>query len=180
MVEIRQAEVDDAAALHELAAETFPLACPPGTAQHSIDEHIAEHLSEERFAEHLADPSRKIFIAGDLAGAAFDAYVMLVFGEPTDSDVAAALTTRPTAELSKCYARAAQHGSGIAGVLIAHSIGAARDSGAAAMWLGVNKYNERANRFYEKNGFVVVGNKTFSVGDEPQEDYTRELVFLKG
>jgi GNAT superfamily N-acetyltransferase len=172
MVDIRQAGVDDAAALHQLAAETFPLACPPGTAQHSIDEHIAANLSEKRFAEYLADPSRKIFIAGDFAG-----YTMLVFGEPTDPDVAAALTTRPTVELSKCYARATQHGTGIAGVLVEFSVFAAKQHGAAAMWLGVNQYNVRANRFYEKNGFVVVGNKTFTVGDEPQEDYTRELVF---
>jgi ribosomal protein S18 acetylase RimI-like enzyme len=171
MVDIRQAGVDDAAALHQLAAETFPLACPPGTAQHSIDAHIAANLSEKRFAEYLADPSRKIFIAGDFAG-----YTMLVFGEPTDPDVAAALTTRPTVELSKCYARAAEHGSGLATQLIAHSISAARESGAAAMWLGVSQVNARANRFYEKNGFVTVGEKTFMVAEELNHDFIREQI----
>lgn len=176
MIDIRRADMDAAAALHLLAAETFPLACPPGTRQEDIDEHIARHLSEERFAEYLSDPRREIWIAGDVDRAALDGYTMLVYAEPSDPDVAAALTTHPTVELSKCYVRAGGHGGGIAGQLIAASIAAARRRGAAAIWLGVNQHNARANRFYEKNGFVIVGTKTFSVADDPQEDFTRERV----
>lgn len=172
MTDIRLAGPDDAAALHALAAETFPLACPPGTSQAAMDDFVATHLSEHRFDEYLADPAREVFIADDFAG-----YTMLVYGEPYDADVAAAITTRPTVELSKCYARAAQHGTGVAGALVTASVAAAQQRGAAAMWLGVNLYNDRANRFYEKNGFVVVGRKSFLVGDEPQEDFTRERVF---
>ncbi|MCU1414229.1 MAG: GCN5-related N-acetyltransferase, partial [Microbacteriaceae bacterium] len=77
----------------------------------------------------------------------------------------------------KCYARAAHHGAGVSQALVAASVEAAAKRGAAGMWLGANLYNDRANRFYEKSGFTVVGRKTFMVGDEPQEDYTRERVF---
>jgi ribosomal protein S18 acetylase RimI-like enzyme len=172
MTEIRRGGPDDAAALHALAAETFPLACPPGTSPQAMDDFIAAHLSVERFDEYLADPQRELFIADDFAG-----YTMLVYAEPSDPDVAAAITARPTAELSKCYTRAAKHGSGVAGALIAASVESARQRGSAGVWLGVNLYNDRANRFYEKNGFVVVGRKSFMVGDEPQEDYVRERAF---
>ncbi len=172
MTDVRMAGPDDAAALHALAADTFPLACPPGTSQAAMDDFVATHLSEHRFDKYLADPFRELYIAGDFAG-----YTMLVYGEPSDADVAAAITTRPTVELSKCYARAAHHGQGVAGAMITASVEAARQRGAAAMWLGVNLYNARANRFYEKNGFVIVGRKMFMVGDEPQEDFTRERVF---
>jgi GNAT superfamily N-acetyltransferase len=172
MTDVRLAGPDDAAALHELAAETFPLACPPGTSAEAIEQFIETHLSEARFAEYLADPTREIFIADHFAG-----YTMLVYGEPYDPDVAAALTVRPTVELSKCYARAAHHGAGVSQALVAASVEAAAKRGAAGMWLGANLYNDRANRFYEKSGFTVVGRKTFMVGDEPQADYTRERVF---
>jgi ribosomal protein S18 acetylase RimI-like enzyme len=104
-------------------------------------------------------------------------YSMLVHAEPTDSDVAAALTTRPTSELNKLYVLPSQHGGGVARELMHESVEAARARGAAAVWLGVNQHNARANRFYEKSGFAVVGTKKFLVGSKWEDDFVRELVF---
>ena len=33
----------------------------------------------------------------------------------------------------------------------------AKEAGCDVMWLGVWEYNPRAQRFYEKNGFRIVG-----------------------
>lgn len=173
MTDIRRATPADAAALHELAAETFPLAVPPGTTADDVAAFIAEHLSEERFHGYLADPVREIYVA---EASGLIGYTMLVYGEPTDPDVAAALTARPTVELSKCYARAAHHGAGIAASLVEASIAGARERGAAAMWLGVSQENARANAFYGKQGFAQIGFKTFRVGAELHDDFTRERV----
>ena len=174
-VSLRFATVDDAALLHSVAAATFALACPPDTTQASIDAFIAEHLSEASFAGYLADPQRQLII-GQHNGAAAG-YTMLVYGEPTDADVAAAVALRPTAELSKCYVMADHHGTGLAGTMIAASVDAARERGALSVWLGVNIHNARANRFYEKNGFAQVGIKRFLVGNRYEDDFVRELVF---
>ena len=54
---IRPATRDDAAALHRIAALTFPLACTPETSGRELADYIAEHLSEAAFAGHLADPA---------------------------------------------------------------------------------------------------------------------------
>jgi ribosomal protein S18 acetylase RimI-like enzyme len=43
------------------------------------------------------------------------------------------------------------------------------------VWLGVNQQNVRANRFYEKQGFVLRGTRFFQVGDSTEADYVREL-----
>lgn len=173
MTPIRPATQSDAVELHALASETFPLACPPGASAESIAEFIAEVLSEERFEDYIADPQRDVLVAGD-----FDGYVMLVHGEPTDGDVAAALTTRPTVELSKIYVRPGSQGSGVAAALMAATLKAARARGAKAVWLGVNQQNARANAFYEKSGFRQVGIKHFMVGGERHNDFTRELVLI--
>ncbi len=177
-VKVRQATADDAPALHELAAATFALACPPGTTQPDIDGFVAAHLSVERFAGYLADRSRELFVAVDAGGLL--GYTMLVDEQPKDADVAAALTVRPTVELSKCYVRAGQHGAGVASALMNVTLEAARDRGAAAVWLGVNQQNGRANRFYEKHGFHVVGTKKFLVGGQWHDDYTRERLLADG
>ena len=54
------------------------------------------------------------------------------------------------------------------------SVQAAREAGASAIWLGVNDENARANRFYEKSGFAVVGAKTFALGSRIEHDFVRE------
>lgn len=170
----RKATPDDAALLAAVAAETFPLACPPHTLPESIAAFIATNLSVGSFTSYLADPERALFVA-ELDGEAVG-YTMMVLGEPTDPDVAAAVTVRPTAELSKAYVREGFHGGGIAAQLVAASVAVAWESGAASVWLGVNQQNARANRFYEKQGFALVGTKRFLVGERYEDDYVRVLI----
>ena len=174
-VTVHRATSGDAALLHELAAATFALACPPGTQQTAIDDFIARNLSETSFTGYLADPARELFIArvdGAPAG-----YTMLIYGEPTDTDVATSITVRPTAELSKVYVLAGHHGTGLASTLVNVTVEAARDREVAGVWLGVNEENAKANRFYEKQGFARVGTKKFLVGEKWEDDFVRELVF---
>jgi ribosomal protein S18 acetylase RimI-like enzyme len=177
-VHIRPATPDDAALLHELAAATFPLACPPNTLPSSIESFIATNLSVDSFTNYLSDPERELFV-GEVDGVA-SGYTMVVFGEPSDADAAASVTTRPTAELSKCYALPAAHGTGLAAALVAASVEAARGRGARSVWLGVNQQNARANRFYEKQGFAQVGTKRFLVGERYEHDFVRALELSAG
>jgi len=169
---IRIATADDATGLARLAAITFPLACPPGTSDQDVADFIAANLTVDHFTAYLADPERTIFVAerdGELAG-----YTMLIAGEPRDADAAAAISLRPTIELSKCYTHPGHHGSGISADLMQASVVAGKDRGAVGMWLGVNQHNARANRFYEKQGFVQVGTKHFTVGGQVHDDFVRE------
>lgn len=170
--DVRIAGPADAAALTELAAATFRLACPPQTTDEAIAEFLRDVLSHERFDEYLAD-ERKLVLIAEQEGTAVG-YTLLVFGEPADPDVAGALSIRPTVELSKCYVRAEAHGGGIASTLMAASLDAARGRGSQGAWLGVNEQNERAIRFYEKSGFAKVGTKKFLLGGVYENDYTLE------
>jgi diamine N-acetyltransferase len=171
-VTVRRATAADAAELARVAAITFPLACPPSTTEEAKADFIANSLSPQSFATYLASPDHILLLAevdGESAG-----YTMLITGEPHDQDVAAALRIRPTIELSKVYVMPERHGAGVAAALMDATVAAARDAGAVGMWLGVNNENARANRFYEKSGFAIVGMKKFRLGDVDEEDYVRE------
>lgn len=180
MITTRVATRADAPALALLAAHTFPLACPPGTKPEDIAEFLATVLSPGGFTTFLDDPTHTILVAETSephepgtprSDAVPVAYAMLVAEEITDPEVAAVVPASAPLTLSKFYALPAQHGGGVARVLmdevVAHAVGAGHDM----LWLGVNQQNARARRFYEKSGFAVVGTKHFTVGSEVHDDF---------
>lgn len=182
---VRPAAVPDAEGLAELAALTFPLACPPHTTQAAKDAFIQDVLSAARFREYLTDPARVVLVAhvtdgpgtapvpltdtADLAG-----YAMLVDAEPADPDVRAVVRVRPTIELSKFYVHPDHHGQGVANALMRAVLDIARRRDRAGIWLGVNNENVRAQRFYARHGFAVVGTKHFQVGGRLEDDFVLE------
>ncbi|MBP2413299.1 ribosomal protein S18 acetylase RimI-like enzyme [Arthrobacter stackebrandtii] len=175
---IRDAQPGDSAALAVLAAATFPLACPPGSAEADIDAFIAEHLNERAFAGYLSDPARKLFVAEASVTSGMDrllAYSMLVDATPSDMAVAAALAAMPAGanaiELSKCYALPDVHGQGVSARLMQHTLNWISRQGGRTAWLGVNSENLRAQAFYGKHGFSVAGTKTFQLGNRVEHDY---------
>ncbi len=69
---------------------------------------------------------------------------------------------------------AGSHGQGVSAPLVTATIDAARSTGAAGIWLGVNEQNARAVRFYQKSGFGVVGRKRFQLGTRLENDFVME------
>lgn len=182
---IRQATADDAAALAELAAATFPLACPPVMTKEDISGYIAEHLTEARFSSYIANAERTVMVLeepnadpGDAhsphRGQRLVGYSMLVHTPPLDVEVQAALTLRPTSMLSKFYIRADAHGSGLSHQLMNATLSAAAENGSRAVWLSVSEENVRAQKFYAKNDFRTVGGMNFPTGRLVLRDYVLE------
>jgi ribosomal protein S18 acetylase RimI-like enzyme len=169
---IRKAAADDAGKLAELAAVTFPLACPPSSSPEDIAAHLTNTLSERHFRAYLSDPEVSILVI-DNAGA-LRGYSLLVDRPAQDPEVASALSILPSAELSKCYVHPDHHGLGAAAELMRASIASAAATGAAGIWLGVNSENARAIRFYEKSGFRRVGTKSFQLGTTVEHDFVME------
>ncbi|MDI2033375.1 GNAT family N-acetyltransferase [Paenarthrobacter nitroguajacolicus] len=169
---IRTATAHDAGKLAELAAVTFPLACPPGSSPADIQAHLEKTLSETSFSEYLADPNITIMVLDD--DGQLNGYTMLIAKPTGDPDVASVLSALPSTELSKCYVHPDHHGKGAASRLIQASLALATDKGAAGVWLGVNSENAKAIRFYEKSGFQRVGTKSFKLGNTVEHDFVME------
>lgn len=174
-VTVDRAGLWDAEALSDVAAATFPLACPPGTTPDDIEIFLDEVLSGERFGEYLTDPTRTVLKA--VADGVIVGYAMLHADDPEDPDVAKAVDLRPTVEISKLYVLPGHHGSGVATPLIEAALDRAREDGAKGVWLGVNQENVRAQRFYAKHGFERIATKTFPVGNQFHDDYVMRLIF---
>jgi ribosomal protein S18 acetylase RimI-like enzyme len=168
-IDVAAAVEADLPELADVAARTFPLACPPSVTPENIVAFIDENLSEARFRDYLADADRAVLVArqdGRIVG-----YVMLIRGVPDDDDVQRAVTLRPAVELSKMYVLPDSHGAGVSAALMTAALQHATEMDAKCVWLGVNQQNQRAQRFYANHGFTIGGTKTFRIGAGIENDY---------
>lgn len=166
---VAPAESGEAVELAAVAAQTFPLACPPTATAQNIASFIDANLSVARFAEYLGDPDRAILTARQdnrIVG-----YAMLVRGVSDHPGVQRAVNIRPAAELSKIYVLPDRHASGAAAALMERMLAIAAEWGVRCVWLGVNQENQRAQRFYLKSGFTINGTRTFQLGSDVESDY---------
>jgi ribosomal protein S18 acetylase RimI-like enzyme len=161
---IRRAAPDDAADLAALAAQTFADAFGPDNRPEDTAAHLEGRFSPARQAAEIADPSTVMLVAD--AGGALVGYVMLLIGEAPPSVTGA----RPI-ELARIYVRQEWQSRRVGAALMAQCLTEARAAGAHTIWLGVWQVNVRAQAFYERWGFQIVGTKAFTVGSDVQTDW---------
>ena len=165
MIRIRQATPDDAKLLTDLSYTTFwdAFAHHPKNAPDDIAYYMRQAFSIEQITVELADP-RAIFLIAEIDGKRAG-YAKLVI-----DNIEPGVTAERPVELSRLYSHQEYLGKGVGQNLMDACFDRGRDDGRDVMWLGVWEYNPRAQHFYEKNGFRVVGKHTFLLGSDPQTD----------
>ncbi|MBT8364458.1 MAG: GNAT family N-acetyltransferase [Deltaproteobacteria bacterium] len=74
-------------------------------------------------------------------------------------------------KLVRLYLRERYYGCGVGDALMQKSIEESRFRGHQSIWLSSWELNDRANAFYKKWKFKVVGRQKFTVGGDIQNDY---------
>jgi len=164
---IRRATENDAALLADLGAKTFSDTFASQNTPEDMAAYLAASFGPELQRAELADP-RNIFLIVESDGSAIG-YAHLRAGEPP------ACVSGPGAiELSRLYVSAAFQGSGAGARLMEACLTEARQAGYQTMWLGVWKQNVRAQAFYQRWNFSVVGEHVFQLGADRQMDWLME------
>jgi diamine N-acetyltransferase len=170
-ISIRQATVEDAKLLTDLAYTTFwdAFAHHPKNAPDDLDHYMRQAFNLEQITAELADP-QNIFLIAEIdekpAG-----YAKLII-----DNIEPGITGERPVELQRLYSHQEYIGKGVGQNLMDACFARAVDEGRDVMWLGVWEYNPRAQRFYEKNGFAVVGKHTFQLGADPQTDLLMQKI----
>ncbi len=160
---MRRAAAGDIDSVSRIARETFALACPPRTNPKDVEYHLQRELSPARFRASLADVRSALYVAdygGERVGYA------LIRDCDVDEDWGS-----PAGNVRQLYVRPAFHRKGVGRALMAAVFAAAVERRWDRIRLTVSKENARAVAFYEKEGFVIVGDTQFAVGSEVHEDF---------
>jgi ribosomal protein S18 acetylase RimI-like enzyme len=170
-VEIRRATAEDAAALAEFGARTFVETFAADNTDEDMRLHLAAAWAPELQRAEILDASLDTLLACDSRG------TLAGFAQLRAAHAPAGITMVNPVELKRFYVDKPWQGRGLAQMLMRAVEAHARMRGARELWLGVWERNERAQAFYRKHGFRLVGTQIFVVGTDPQTDHVmlREL-----
>lgn len=160
---IRFGTADDAQLLTDLGARTFYDAYTPDIPAQIVADFLPEIFSLALQTAELADPGTIFFLAeinGEAAG-----YAMLSEGTTPDE-----LVDKRAIKLPRIYLNQAATGHGLGSKLMQACLDEAGRRGFEVIWLGVWDKNVRAQRFYQRWGFVKFGAEEFQFGPERQID----------
>lgn len=168
-ISIRRSSPLDSVLLAELAYKTFwdAFAHHPKNAPDDLSFYMRQAFNEEQIRAELAD-ERNIFLIAEYESEAAG-YAKLITGA-----VEPGITAERPIELSRLYSHQRFLGKGVGQTLLDECFAIAKANGHDVMWLGVWEFNPRAQRFYEKNGFHVVGSHVFQLGEDAQTDILME------
>lgn len=166
---IRRGTAADAGTLAPLAIRIFndTFADNPLNKPEDMHTYITEAFSVEQTRRELADADTIFFIA-EIGGE------MIGYAKLQEQTTEECVAGENPIELGRLYVLKDFHGRGIAEKLMNECFAAAKEKNYQTMWLGVWEHNFRAQRFYEKLGFVKVGNHVFQLGSDPQIDLVME------
>ena len=164
---IRRATEADAALLAELGARTFADSFGGQNTPEDMVAYLAQWFGTEIQRAELADPLNTFLIIEN-DGVAIG-YAHLRAGEPPGC-----VTGSKAIELSRLYVSSTFQGGGVGARLVEACLNEARQAGYQTMWLGVWKQNVRAQAFYQRWNFSVVGEHVFQLGADRQMDWLME------
>ena len=166
----RKAGVPDAEALAHLGAATFLTTFAFDHPGQPLIEHLRTEHSVGYYTEKLQRSDVDIIIGETPLGAPV-AYAMLCPPEHPD------VQQPGDWELKRIYLLPGWQGGGNGAALMQQAMDVAHKRQASRLLLAVYEVNARAIAFYERNGFVYVGEAVFMVADVPFRDkvYARKL-----
>ena len=161
---IRIAEPVDANLLAELGRASFYEAFAEQTAPQDMQTHLQKAFDVDEIRGQL-DNDRSLFIiieADSLAAG----YAYLHPHDPPDC-----VKTPHPIQLIRFYLRKDYYGRNVGRTLMKACLEFARAKGFQSVWLSTWELNHRANAFYKKWDFEVVGDAKFTVGNDVQNDF---------
>jgi diamine N-acetyltransferase len=158
VVTIREAALQDALLVSVLGATTFYEAYFEFDDPPDLANYIAESFAPAQIQSEFENPNSTFFVVyrnGKAVG----------YAKLRENSTVECVEAENAIELQRIYLVQAAWGADVGEKLLRHCLKTAKAKGCGALWLGVWEQNERAIRFYEKQGFERVGKITFPYGE---------------
>ena len=158
----------DVVELRQLSKKTFFDAFSWGNSPENIQAYLDSSLSEKKLLEELKESKSEFYFAE--VNQKTIGYIKVNFDSAQTE-----LQDVNGMELERIYVIKEFQGKKLGQELLNKALELANKKQLDYVWLGVWEKNERAIKFYERNGFSVTGSHQFAIGDEIQTDIIMKL-----
>lgn len=171
-VYVIRANHQDVNALIEIGCQTFWQAFGEMNPHEDVQAYLANWFNPQQLTSELAEEGNRFYLVK--TGETVIAYLKLQMTYATEGlDLPTVILDNSCMHLQRIYVESAWHGTGLAQALMQFSMEQASAEGKTHVFLGAWEENHKAQRFYEKCGFAIVGSHTFQMGSQSHHDYWR-------
>jgi GNAT superfamily N-acetyltransferase len=156
MTTILKATQNDFKLLADLGKQTFIESHGNSALQADIDEYVSETYSYATCEKELADTSNIfhfIYYAGKPAG-----YSKIIFNSPHPD-----IEEQQVTKLQRIFLLKEFYTQKLGSQLFNYNVDLSKSNNQKGLWLFVWTKNERAVKFYKKNGFKIIGSHDFKI-----------------
>ena len=170
MISILAATSNDALLLSEIGSLSLVESHGHSAPEADIKHYVQTNMSEEAFLQELSNPDHLyhiIFSDGQPAG-----YSKMMLNTPHEN-----VPEQNVTKLGRIYVLKEFYGRNIGIELFKHIVALSKAHQQAGLWLNVWVENHRAIKFYQKQGFEIVGKYDFEVS--PTHFNPNHVMYLK-
>jgi ribosomal protein S18 acetylase RimI-like enzyme len=171
-IDLQEVTVSDIKAVQQIGIQTFSETFSASNTEENMANYLKEGFSIEKLTREVNNVHSKFFFALDKDRVI--GYLKLNFGESQTE-----LKDSKALEIERIYVLNAYHGKKVGQLLYDKAIQVATELQVNFVWLGVWEENQRALRFYKKNGFIEFDKHIFKLGDDEQTDIMMKLQISK-
>ncbi|UUX32776.1 GNAT family N-acetyltransferase [Fundicoccus culcitae] len=166
---LKKVDVAQVETLVALSRTTFIETFAEHNTEEDLNNYLAANLTVEKLTAELQNPESVFYFFMDDHHPV--GFIKINIGAAQSEAMG-----ETSLEVERIYLLKETKGKGFGRTLIEKAEEIARENGKSKIWLGVWEHNQSALRFYERMGYVIVGEHTFYMGDDPQKDYVMEKV----
>ncbi|KAI1004155.1 hypothetical protein K3495_g4057 [Podosphaera aphanis] len=169
-VMLRRAEAADIPSICTLGASTFSTTFGHSLLPKDLTAYLESAYSTQAIAAELANPAMTTTVAADPTQPAHILGFAQLIRHSSTAEPSLLGVEKPI-EMHRLYVDPQFHGQKVGASLMGEMERIARNEGFKTMWLGVWEENYVARKFYDRWGFVRVGEHPFIMGDCTQVDW---------
>jgi ribosomal protein S18 acetylase RimI-like enzyme len=164
MIKIRNAKIEEVAAVRELAIEVYNDTFAEFNTQENLDAFFKDAYNLETFKTEFSELGSALYVA-------LDELKIIGFLRMRKNHEVDKHLGKNHVELHRLYIHRDYHGGTVSKMFMEEALAFAKKGKFEWIWLGVWEKNFRAQKFYSKWGFERFGEHIFQMGDDPQTDW---------
>lgn len=167
-IEIKKASLLDLELIQKIAKQTFTETFAAVNTSENITTYLEDSFNIAQLTKELSDPESSFYLA--ILDQKAIGYLKINFGKAQTE-----ILDEHALEIQRIYVMQEFHGKKVGQLFMDQVLNIKNTKPVTFIWLGVWEENQRAIRFYTKNGFVVFDKHVFTLGDDIQTDVLMKL-----